>query len=86
MTATTIAFLSVQGSVFAVWAFVAFRSLFRLLALLRHRSGQAIPGARATLSAPRLFLTDPRFGPDRKALALLTPLLLILSLTFAASR
>ena len=78
--------LSVEGLVFMVWTFVAFRSLFRLLALLRHSSGQAIPGPRTTLSAPRLFLNDARFATDRKALAGLTLLLLILTLSFAVTR
>lgn len=86
MTATAITVLAVQGVVFALWAFVAFRSLFRLLAALQKTTGQPLPGLRSTLSAPGLFLTDPHFAPDRKALAVLTPLLLILSLVFAVSR
>lgn len=82
----TVALLVVQALVFALWAFVAFRSLFRLLALLQQQSGQPLPGFKATRAAPRLFLTDPRFAPERKALAVLTPLLLLLSVGFAASR
>ena len=86
MSAGVIAILMVQGVVFAAWAFTAFGSLFRLLAEVRQRSGEAVPGLRSTLSAPRLFLTHPRFAADRKALGLLTALMLILSLTFAAIR
>lgn len=82
----TVALLVVQALVFALWAFVAFRSLFRLLALLQQHSGHPLPGFKSTRAAPRLFLTDPRFARERKALAVLTPLLLLLSLSFAASR
>lgn len=39
------AILVAQGVVFAIWAFVAFRALFRLFALLRYRSGEALAGA-----------------------------------------
>lgn len=73
-----------QGAVFAVWAVLAFRTLFRLLAIVQAETGQALPGPQGTLRALRLFLTDPRLGPDRKALGLLTLLLLVMSAVFAS--
>jgi hypothetical protein len=80
------AFLVVQGFVFAIWIFVAFRALFRLLSLLRYRSGEAIPGIATTLGAPKVFLTDHAFRQDRRWLGLLTLMLLILSAVYAAGR
>lgn len=85
MTGTQIALIVTQGLIFATWVFFAFRSLFRLLSILRKTSGQMLPGPRSTLSAPRLFLTDPRFASDRKTLAALTLILLLASAGFAAS-
>lgn len=64
--------LAVQGLTFAAWAFIAFRALFRLLARMQAQSGAPLPGLRHTRAAPRLFLTDPAFARDRKALAAAT--------------
>lgn len=85
MNPVAVTILAVQAVVFALWSFVAFRSLFRLLAVVRRSSGQSLPGLRSTLSAPRIFLTDPGFAADRKALLALSVALLILSLGFAAT-
>lgn len=78
------AILVAQGFVFAIWAFVAFRALFRLFALLRYRSGEAIPGLSTSLSAPRVFLTDHAFRKDRRWLGLMTLLMILISAVFAA--
>lgn len=83
MSPARILLLGLVGVVFAVWAFLAFRSLFRLAGLLRERSGKMIPGVAETLSAPRIFLTDHLFRQDRKYLGLMTLLMLVLTAVLA---
>ena len=78
--------LIVQAVVFAIWVVLAFRSLFRLLALMRARTGQMLPGLREGMGAPLLFLREPQFQHDRRLLAVLTVVLLMLSAAFAATR
>ena len=80
------AILVAQGVVFAIWAFVAFRALFRLFALLRYRSGEALPGLATSLTAPKVFLTDHAFRKDRRCLGLLTLLLVVLAAIAATQR
>lgn len=83
MTPAQIGLSGLLALIFAAWAYVAFRALFRLAALLRYRSGKMIPGLAETLAAPKVFLTDHHFRKDRKYLGLMTLLLLILSAVFA---
>ena len=65
-----VAALTVQGLVFAVWAVVAFRTLFRLPARAVAGSGGApFPDLRATLGAFAAFARHPDHRADRKALA-----------------
>ncbi len=78
--------LGAQAFVFAIWTFLVFRALLRLLALLRYRSGEAIPGISTTLSAPRVFLTDHAFRQDRRWLGLLSLLLVVLTAIYATQR
>lgn len=63
-----VALLAVQGVVFAVWAFLAFRTLFRLRARAVAASGQMFPGLSATLAAFAGFWRDPEHGVDRRAM------------------
>ena len=79
MTPAQIGLTGLLALVFAAWAYVAFRALFRLTGLLRDRSGKMIPGLAETLSAPKVFLTDHSFRKDRKYLGLMTLLILVLA-------
>jgi len=63
-----VALLAVQGVVFAVWAFLAFRTLFRLRARAVAASGQMFPGLGATLAAFAGFWRDPELRADRRAM------------------
>jgi hypothetical protein len=74
-----IAYLILQGAVFALWSVVAFRCLFRLAGRVRQETGLALPGPSGLGLALRLFLHDPAFRTDRRRLGVLTPLLLALS-------
>lgn len=72
--------IAVQGGLFAVWAWTAFRILFRLSARMRAQSGQMLPGPRRTLQGFALFLRDPDHARDRRVLGLLTLALLASSI------
>lgn len=78
--------LVIQGLAFALWAFVAFRALFRLFGVMQAVSGQSVPGFRASLAAPLVFWRDARFQRDRRLLFWLTVILLTLTLGFEGSR
>ena len=60
--------LAVQGVVFAVWTWLAFRTLFRLRARAVARSGQMFPGLGATLAAFAGFWRDRDHAVDRRAM------------------
>lgn len=60
--------LALQGAAAVIWAFLMFRTLFRLRARAVDRSGQAFPGVGATLESYRAFLTEPAFARDRRLL------------------
>lgn len=60
--------LALQAGVFAVWAVLAFRTLFRLRARAVVRSGQVFPGLRPTLNAFAGFWRDPGHAADRRAM------------------
>ena len=81
-----IVWLVVQGAVFALWAVLAFRTLFRLLAVMQARTGQGVPGVRSLSMALRVFWQSPEFGTDRVRLAWLTVVLLGLSAGFGVLR
>jgi hypothetical protein len=80
------AILAAQGFVLVIWAYIAFRTLFRVMALLRYRSGEAIPGLATVFSAPAVFSTDHAFRRERRWLGLLTLLLLVLAALSATQR
>lgn len=71
--------LAVQAGVFALWAVLAFRALLRLLARARAASSVPLPGPGAGLRGLSHLLTEPEFRADRRALAVLTLVLLGLS-------
>jgi hypothetical protein len=81
-----ILWLIVQGAVFAVWAVVAFGTLFRLLRVKQRRSGQALPGPRSLPEALRAFWREAEFSRTRRLLFWLTLVLLMLSAGFALLR
>ena len=81
MGAAGIAVLVVQGIVFALWALAMFHTLFRLLRGAPHdpldlRGGPGAILGRSFRNFARLF-ADPGFAPDRRRLAVLTPLLFL---------
>ena len=78
--------LVIQGVVFAVWAFCAFRSLFRIRARAVAETGRAFPGMAATLRAFRDFVVLHQYQSERRILLLLTVVLLGLSIAFASAR
>lgn len=74
--------LTFQGMVFALWAFWAFRCLFRIRAYAVAETGQSMPGLVATLRSFRAFLRLPEFRRDRLILLALTFALWLLILGF----
>jgi hypothetical protein len=77
--------LAVQAVTGLVWAYAAFRILFRLRARAIRESGMIFPGLSVTLRVFRGFLTDPGHGSDRRRLGALTAILLALSVLGAAT-
>lgn len=69
--------MAVQGLVFAVWAALAFRTLFRLRARAVARSGRAFPGLRPTLATFGDFWHAPEHAADRKAMGWSSALLAV---------
>ena len=76
MSLSDLAFLILQGMVFLIWMFLAFRWLFALRADAVAESGTALPGPRWVLRAFRGSLVDERYARDRLWLGILTLLLL----------
>ena len=79
--------LTATGAVFALWAVLAFRVLFRLRARAVERSGTMFPGLGATLAAAEEFARAPGFARDRRRLAGVTAglfALILLRLAFTA--
>lgn len=64
--------LAVQGVVFVIWTWLAYRSLFRLRARAVERTGHAFPGLSATLESFAAFLRHPDYTKDRRQLGLAT--------------
>ena len=60
--------LAVQGAAFAVWTWIAFRTLFRLRARAVARSGTMFPGLGATLDSFAGFWRDAAHAADRRAM------------------
>jgi len=82
MTPAGAVLLAVQGGIFAVWATVAFRILWRLRARAVAQSGQAMPGMAAQLAEFRAFATAPEDAAARRRIAVLT--LALFAMTLAA--
>lgn len=70
--------LGLQGLVFALWAFLMFRALFRLRRRAVLRSGRTFPGVRDALEGYAAFLREPDFRTDRRVLGAVTLLLFAL--------
>lgn len=75
--------LTLQGAVFAVWAFWMFKVLFALRRRAVAETGRAFPGPGATLKQVADFLQVPEFASDRRVLGGLTAGLVALTLGFA---
>lgn len=78
-----IGILVVQGLLFLLWAVIAFRWLFALRAEAAAAAGSPWPGPRVILRTFRGALLAPRHAAARRRLAVLTLLLLGLSITVA---
>lgn len=78
VSAVTIAVLTAQGVVFAVWGFLAFRFLFALRRDAVAASGNVIPGLGATLTSFHGGLTAPKYRRQRRVFLLVTVLLFVL--------
>lgn len=72
----SIALLTIQGAVFLIWIFLAFRWLFALRADVVAASGTSLPGPGWAFRAFRGGLVDKRYAKDRLWLGILTVVLL----------
>lgn len=71
--------LAVQGTVFALWTFLMFRTLFRLRRRAIAGGAGPMPGLTPTLAVWRQFLSFPAHRSERWLLGAVTLLLLALS-------
>ena len=80
--------LIAEGAVFALWAFLMFRALFRLRARLARETGAMFPGPVSTLRAFGLWLRTPEFRAERRLLLTVTLVLfaLIAAIPLVATR
>lgn len=78
----TLLWLTIQAITFALWAFTAFRILFHLRRRGVAMTGSAFPGPLTFLRAVRDWLRDPAERAWRLRLAILTLLMLGLSIGF----
>lgn len=76
MTWPVILFLALQGVIFAIWTWVAFRTLFRLRALAVARSGHLFPGPGPMLTSVAEWMRDPAEAERRRLLGSTTLVLL----------
>lgn len=84
MSGGLLVLMVLQAVVFAIWAFYAFRSVFRLRADAVAATGKPWPGPAASLRAFAGFATLPKYAQDRRRMLVLTLLLLGLSAAFGA--
>jgi hypothetical protein len=78
MTPAAMLLLAIQAPVFAFWAFLMFRNLFRLRRRAVARSGSPVPGPGATLESFGAFLKLPEYRRDRRLLGAVTLLMFVL--------
>lgn len=78
MSGAFIAILGLQGVAFVAWTIQMFRCLFRLRARAVAQSGKLWPGPIVTLRSFKAFVTEPEYQRDRRILAALTAVLLVL--------
>ena len=80
----TIAFFILQGIVFAAWAFFMFRNLFRLWGDIAARTGSYFSlDMPLILDVYATFFTAGKYRFDRRALLLLTILVIALAMSSA---
>jgi hypothetical protein len=79
MTWPVVLFLALQGVIFAVWIWLAIRTLARLTALTWARSGHGFPRPVHMLSSVGDWIRDPGEAERRRMLMSVTGLLLGLS-------
>ena len=75
MSSVSLILLTLQGILFAFWAYLMFRTLFRLRKRGVEKSGSFNPGPLTMLGEFRNFLTLPEDRVDRNRLGLVTLLL-----------
>lgn len=73
--------LVILGLVFLVWIWLAFGTLRMLYRRGVAASGSGVPGPRTTLTQFWLWFTQPEDKQSRRALGVITLLLLVLSAT-----
>ncbi len=83
MTTSTLILLTLQGVIFAVWAFLMFRTLFLLAGRARQKTGKAFPGLLEALRQWREWLTSAEDKRSRHLLGAVTLLLIATSGVFA---
>ncbi len=86
MTTNQIAILAVQGGLFLLWAFVAFRLLFQLRRRGADKTGRTFPGPLTLVDVTRDWLNDPDCRGQRIGFAVLTLVLVIVSALQAITR
>lgn len=79
MSAALIYFLVLQGLAFLIWTILAFRWLFAIRAEAVAQSGSHWPGMAIQLQAFRAGFVDGRYRAHRRALLLMTAILLLLA-------
>lgn len=84
MSTGTSILLALQGLIFAVWAFLLFRTIFLLAHRARQKTGQAFSGPFATLSQWRNWLTCNEDRTARRRLGIITVALFCMSAINAA--
>lgn len=76
MTWPVVLFLALQGVLFALWIWLAFRTLFRLRAIAAARSGRVFPGPLQMLTSVSDWIRDPAEAERRRLLVSTTGVLL----------
>jgi hypothetical protein len=85
MSGPVIAFLTVQAVVFAIWTFLVFRALFGILRRHNAATGRLFIGPGDVISVYGAYLKDPSYSQEKRRILMLTGLLLILTILFAAT-
>ena len=77
MSGLLLAFLVIQGVLFAAWTFLMFRSLFGIQRRYRAETGKAFIGPIAVFAVYSAYLKNPTFRSERSAILVLLGLLIV---------